>query len=48
MDGSAGPSFHVLGPFEVRLDGHEVPFGGAKQRLVLAALLMQSNARGIA
>jgi DNA-binding SARP family transcriptional activator/WD40 repeat protein len=33
-----------LGPFEVRLNGHVVPLGGAKQRLVLAALLMHSNA----
>ena len=43
MEGSAGLRFRVLGPLEARLDDGVLPLGGVKQRLVLAALLMQAN-----
>jgi DNA-binding SARP family transcriptional activator/WD40 repeat protein len=35
--------FQVLGPFEAVVDGHAVPLGGARQRLVLAALAARAN-----
>jgi DNA-binding SARP family transcriptional activator/WD40 repeat protein len=44
MEGSAGLQFRVLGPFEARLNDRVLPLGGVKQRLVLAALLVQANA----
>src|SRR6476660_2397880 len=44
MEGSAGLQFRVLGPLEARLDDRVLPLGGLKQRLVLAALLVQANA----
>jgi DNA-binding SARP family transcriptional activator/basic membrane lipoprotein Med (substrate-binding protein (PBP1-ABC) superfamily) len=36
-------SFHVLGPLEVRVDGEELAIGGAKQRAVLAVLLLHEG-----
>jgi peptide/nickel transport system substrate-binding protein len=33
----------ILGPLELRVDGQAVPLGGPKQRLLLAALLLQVN-----
>src|SRR4029450_1117508 len=35
--------FHVLGPLEVIADGGFLPLGGAKQRAVLAILLLHAN-----
>jgi predicted ATPase/DNA-binding SARP family transcriptional activator len=35
--------FLILGPLEVRVDGAPVRLGGAKQRAVLAALLLEPN-----
>ena len=35
--------FRFLGPLEVRKDEHVVPVGGAKQRALLAILLLQAN-----
>jgi DNA-binding SARP family transcriptional activator/class 3 adenylate cyclase len=35
--------FLILGPLEARLDGRELPLGGAKQRGLLALLLLQRN-----
>jgi DNA-binding SARP family transcriptional activator len=35
--------FQILGPFEALVDGHAVALGGARQRLVLAALVARSN-----
>jgi DNA-binding SARP family transcriptional activator len=35
--------FSVLGPVAVRLDGREISLGGAKQRAVLAILLLDAN-----
>jgi len=35
--------FGILGPLEVREEGRPVPLGGAKQRAVLAALLLNAN-----
>jgi DNA-binding SARP family transcriptional activator/basic membrane lipoprotein Med (substrate-binding protein (PBP1-ABC) superfamily) len=40
---SASASFHVLGPLEVRVAGEELAIGGAKQRAVLAALLLRAG-----
>ena len=40
---SRGISFGVLGALEVRLDGESLPLGGAKQRAVLAVLLLSAN-----
>jgi len=40
---SRGISFGVLGPLEARLDGEPLPLGGAKQRAVLAVLLLSAN-----
>jgi predicted ATPase/class 3 adenylate cyclase len=37
-------TFQVLGPFEVVVDGRAVALGGARQRLVLAALVARANA----
>jgi DNA-binding SARP family transcriptional activator/basic membrane lipoprotein Med (substrate-binding protein (PBP1-ABC) superfamily) len=36
-------AFGVLGPLEVRNEGVEVPLGGAKQRTVLAVLLLRAG-----
>src|SRR5580693_9381618 len=35
--------YGLLGPVEVRVDGHAVPLPGARQRLVLAMLLVDVN-----
>lgn len=35
--------FSLLGPLTARLDGHELPLGPRKQRLVLATLLSRPN-----
>ena len=35
--------FRVLGPLEVEEDGHALPLGGAKQRALLATLLVRAN-----
>ena len=35
--------FGILGPLDVRVAGVAVPLGGAKQRLLLAFLLLHSN-----
>jgi DNA-binding SARP family transcriptional activator len=35
--------FHLLGPFTVTVDGHALPLGGAKQRILLAHLLLNAN-----
>ena len=35
--------FSVLGPLEVREDGRVIPLGGAKQRALLASLLLHAN-----
>ena len=39
LDGSDLTEFRVLGPLEVVVAGRRVPVGGAKQRLLVAALL---------
>lgn len=43
-DAPGGVLFQVLGHFEVLVDGHAVPLGGTRQRLVLAALVANANA----
>jgi DNA-binding SARP family transcriptional activator len=43
MTESVGLRFQVLGPLEVRLDGRVLSLGGLKQRLLLGALLVNSN-----
>src|SRR3954468_7872821 len=35
--------FRVLGPFEVRVDGHPIALPGAKPRALLAALVVCAN-----
>ena len=35
--------FRILGPLEVRANGHRVPLGGSKQRALLASLLLRAN-----
>jgi DNA-binding SARP family transcriptional activator len=35
--------FRILGPLEARVDGRELPLGGAKQRALLALLLLHRN-----
>ena len=35
--------YRVLGPLEVRDDGHSLPLAGAKQRALLAVLLVHAN-----
>ncbi|MGP4046207.1 BTAD domain-containing putative transcriptional regulator [Streptomyces sp. 2A115] len=40
---SARYEFRILGPLEVRRDGHPVVIGAAKLRLLLAALLVEAN-----
>src|ERR1051326_127193 len=35
--------FRILGPLEVRSDGYAIDLGGAKQRALLAALLLDAN-----
>ena len=35
--------FLLLGPLEVREDGRGIPIGGAKQRALLALLLLHAN-----
>lgn len=35
--------FRVLGPLEMRVDGAPIALGGAKQRAVLAALLLRAG-----
>lgn len=37
------PTFRLLGPLEVRLDGRVVDIGSAKQRALLSALLLEPN-----
>ncbi len=36
--------FRVLGPLEVKANGEPIPLGGARQRAVLTALLLDANA----
>jgi hypothetical protein len=43
-DASLSIEFKVLGPLEVVCNGRVVPLGGARQRLVLAALIASANA----
>jgi peptide/nickel transport system substrate-binding protein len=43
-DGNATPSFRLLGPLEVTVGGRRLETGGAKQRAVLAALLLRPGA----
>lgn len=38
-----GMEFRILGPLDVRIAGESVSLGGAKQRAVLAALLLNAN-----
>ena len=38
-----GVGFKVLGPLELEVDGTSVPLGGAREQLVLAALLLDAN-----
>ncbi|HEY2372622.1 MAG TPA: BTAD domain-containing putative transcriptional regulator [Gaiellaceae bacterium] len=38
-----GLDFRLLGPLQVAVDGEAVPLGGAKQRAVLALLVLQAN-----
>ena len=33
--------FRILGPLQVLAEGRELPLGGAKQRAVLAVLLLE-------
>ncbi|MQA81623.1 MAG: tetratricopeptide repeat protein [Streptosporangiales bacterium] len=40
---AAGLSFRVLGPLEVRLDGRELRVSAAKQRILLASLLLAAG-----
>ena len=35
--------YRVLGPVEARQDGHELPLGGPKQRVLLGLLLLNAN-----
>src|SRR5438045_6915878 len=35
--------FRLLGPLEARKGGHALPLGGAKQRALLAILLLHAN-----
>jgi DNA-binding SARP family transcriptional activator len=42
-DPPTGLEFRVLGPLEVRRDGEPVILGGAKQRALLAILLLRAN-----
>ena len=41
---AAPVEFSVLGPLSVRIDGAPVSLGGAKQRALLAMLLLRANA----
>src|SRR5262249_14854732 len=41
--GGAAMEFRVLGPLEARNGGQVIPLGGAKQRALLAALLLHAN-----
>jgi len=41
--GHAGLSFSLLGPLEARVDGETLPLGGARQRSLLALLLLHAN-----
>src|SRR5690348_559236 len=41
--GRRGMEFGVLGPLEVREGGQVIPLGGAKQRALLAVLLLHAN-----
>src|SRR6478735_797240 len=36
-------AFRVLGPLEVRSEGHAIEIGGPKQRALLAVLLLSAN-----
>lgn len=40
---TAGREFRILGPLEVRRDGHAIRLGGPKQRAVLATLLINAG-----
>jgi DNA-binding SARP family transcriptional activator/DNA-binding beta-propeller fold protein YncE len=39
----AGVAFSLLGPLEARVDGERLPLGGARQRSLLALLLLHAN-----
>jgi DNA-binding SARP family transcriptional activator/tetratricopeptide (TPR) repeat protein len=39
----AGPRYQLLGPLCVQVDGHEVTVTAAKQRILLATLLLRAN-----
>ena len=41
--GQPGLTFSLLGPLEARVDGEALPLGGAKQRSLLALLLLHAN-----
>jgi YVTN family beta-propeller protein len=41
--GQAGLTFSLLGPLEARVDGEPLPLGGARQRSLLALLLLHAN-----
>ena len=38
-----GVAFSLLGPLEARIDGEALPLGGARQRSLLALLLLHAN-----
>jgi DNA-binding SARP family transcriptional activator/DNA-binding beta-propeller fold protein YncE len=41
--GQAGVAFSLLGPLEARVGGERLPLGGARQRSLLALLLLHAN-----
>jgi DNA-binding SARP family transcriptional activator/tetratricopeptide (TPR) repeat protein len=44
VDRDAGAlDFRILGPFEVQMGGHQLALGGAKQRALLASLVLHAN-----
>ncbi len=43
MPGAGAVEFLLLGPLEVRVDGRSIALGGAKQRAVMALLLLHPN-----
>lgn len=40
---AGSPQYRVLGPLQVLVEGREVPVSAAKQRILLAALLLKAN-----